>query len=346
MPPPSPPHTIHPSRSLSETTSLWYPLIHTLGWNRSLADGPMHYHAALDGSTWLLVSLQAPNPDTYPLGTSDPQYKADTKTASSPQGCILALPYPNGTGWIGFFLMNEAQRGRGMGGTLWRGMDAVWEREGVTTIGLDGVEEQVPTYTRRGFVDVGRIPLMMCSAARVAKFSAGGSVGEEKAVPEGRFVDARKVDREVIRRLDERLTGLDRQRYWVTSDLWDREGVFGFAYFSPSSSSELSGFVLVRACDEGHRIGPLFAPDPAVAIHLLKIVMQHPSITASWSSGSLIAEAFGANAMAKDVFEELGWEYAGVEYHRMWYQGRVPEPQQEGGLGTKCMFAVFDAACG
>jgi len=46
------------------------------------------------------------------------------------------------------------------------------------------------------------------------------------------------------------------------------------------------------------------------------------------------------------VFEELGWKYAGVSYHRMWLNGKVPVEQQEGGEGTKGMYAIFDACAG
>lgn len=81
-----------------------------------------------------------------------------------------------------------------------------------------------------------------------------------------------------------------------------------------------------------------------MATHLLRLVMQHPPVAES--NGSLIAEVFGANAEANKVFESLGWKDVGVEYHRMWYEGRVPGPQQDERLGTKGMFAIFDAACG
>ena len=321
-----PPLPIHPSHSLEETSALWYPLIHSLGWNRSPHDGPMHYHAAQDGKTWLLVT---PQPDSK---------SATQAEAPTPQGCILALAYPNRTGWIGFFLVDSAHRGNGLGAALWKGMDAIWQSNGTQMIGLDGVEEQAPTYARRGFVDVGRIPLMVCTVDGVRGLRA-----DDDFVPEGRVGDLREADRGEVARLDYELTGLDRTKYWVSSNLLEREDVFGFTYPS-TSDGYLSGFVLVRGCAEGHRIGPLFAPSSAVAAHLLQMVMRHPSITTS--TGSLIAEVFGANKEAKSVFEKLGWTEAGVEYHRMWYKGKVPEAQQEGGLGTKTMFAVFDAACG
>lgn len=213
----------------------------------------------------------------------------------------------------------------------------MWAQNGTLFIGLDGVEEQVPTYTRRGFVDVGRIVLMGCSASAVSAVSQKGCENDET----GEVRNIKQVDREELRKLDEMYTGLDRQRYWVSSDLLDRVDVFGFAHYT---NTQLNGFTLVRGCEEGHRIGPLFASSAAVATQLLRLVMQHPSVAES--KGSLIVEVFGANAEAKKVFEGLGWSDVGVQYHRMWHEGRVPEPQRDGGRGTKGMFAIFDAACG
>lgn len=339
-----PQHLIHPSRSLQETSDFWYPIIRDLGWNRSRSDGPTHYHAALDGQTWLLISPKdSPQVSPSPQDSTGPPSKHDTGDYG-PQGCILALAFPNNTGWIGFFLVSSSRRGQGLGGALWRGMDAVWACNGTRFIGLDGVEEQVPTYTRRGFVDTGRIVLMGCSASGVAGLPQKGDAVDDGAAQTGdlgRVRDVKEVSREELSKLDEMHTGLDRQRYWVSSDLLDREDVFGFAHYV---DTQLDGFVLVRGCEEGHRIGPLFAPNVAVASQLLRLAMQHPSVAES--KGSLIAEVFGANVEARKVFESLGWSELGVEYHRMWYEGRVPEPQRDGGLGTKGMFAIFDAACG
>lgn len=300
----------------------------------------MHYHAALDGQTWLLVTPDQPSAPASPQDTKNTSTSSGS-LAPEPQGCVNALTFPNGTGWVGFFILNAAYRGQGLGGALWRGMEPIWKQAGVETIGLDGVQEQVATYARRGFVDVGRIPLMVCSADTVARVNHGGQGAEWYEAPEGAFRDVHQVNRGELAKLDRDMTGLQRDRYWISSDLLERDDVSGYAHYL---DTKLAGFVIVRGCEEGHRIGPLFAPSSAVASHLLRLLMQHPSIAKS--SGSLIAEIFGANADARSVFKGLGWNYVGVEYHRMWYQGRIPEPQAKGGLGTKGMFAIFDAACG
>lgn len=58
-------------------------------------------------------------------------------------------------------------------------------------IGLDGVEEQVKTYERRGFVGVGRIAVMV--------FTAESEAAESKAeyeVPKGVWGDLKDARRE------------------------------------------------------------------------------------------------------------------------------------------------------
>jgi hypothetical protein len=62
--------------------------------------------------------------------------------------------------------------------------------------------------------------------------------------------------------------------------------------------------------------------------------------------GTFIAEVFGTNENGRKVFEELGWEYAGLSYHRMWLHGKVPIEQQDGGKGAMGMYAIFDACAG
>jgi hypothetical protein len=64
------------------------------------------------------------------------------------------------------------------------------------------------------------------------------------------------------------------------------------------------------------------------------------------TKGEFAAEIFGTNEQGRKVFEELGWEYAGVTYRRMWKDGKMPVEQQEGGKGTKGMYAIFDAGSG
>lgn len=286
--------------------------------NRDELDAETHFTVARRGEDWLLL---------VPTGSVEPS------------GMVIGFKYPNKTGWVGFFIMNEEYRGRGWGATLFKAMLDAYQNDGIHTVGLDAVEEQVSTYARRGFIAAARIRLMTRASAHEAPLSYA-----DKKPREGFAVtDIKQVDTGAIADLDRAHTGLYRPALWTEDALFARPDAFGFAILS-EASGKLQGIILVRRCEHGHRVGPLIADCTDHASLLLQLAMSHPSISAS--TGSLIAETFGPNEHAARVFSDLGWRWAGLDYHRMWLGGRLPIEQQEGGQGPKGMFAVFDAGQG
>lgn len=251
-----------------------------------------------------------------------------------PEGCVIAFSYPNSTGWVAFFILNAPFRGQGLGRQLWSEMETVFRANGTTVIGLDGVKEQVETYKRRGFEDCARIPLMVRDSLKVKPLDV--ELDSSEAVE---LQDLRNVQPKLLAQLDLEHTGLDRSAYWSSDGLPSRTDAYGFAIVS---ESRLTGYVYVRRCEHGHRFGPLYAETHAHA----KLLLQEAMNKSAGSDGSYIAEIFGTNPEGQKVFEELGWVYADVSYHRMWLHGKVPEEQQEGGKGARGMFAVLDACCG
>ncbi|CAI6319495.1 unnamed protein product [Periconia digitata] len=285
--------------------------------NRSSNDAPSHFKALRNGKDWHLII---------------------PKLSTKPEGCVCGFTYPNKTGWIGFFIMAAAYRGQGLGRELWNRMDASFHESQTEMIGLDGVEEQVKTYERRGFVDVARIPVM----SRVSLKTRPLPAVELDPDVKDRLVDMKSVDEDLLARLDLEHTGLDRSAYWLNNGIHHhRQNTFGLA-LAESSTEELRGFLLVRDCEHGQRFGPLYAETLQGAKALLYTAMDRSSD----SDGSMIAEVFGGNPEARRLFEELGWESAGVDYHRMWLNGKVPEEQQENWKGASGMYAIFDACAG
>jgi hypothetical protein len=248
---------------------------------------------------------------------------------------VAPFIYPNQTGWVGFFIMNEAFRDKGLGRELWKEMELTFQNAGTTVIGLDGVEEQVETYKRRGFVDCARIPLMMRESLGDKPIEVTWS--HEDAVE---LQDLRDIDGKLLAKLDLAHTGLDRSAYWATDVLTSRMFASGYAIMT---DGELTSMIYARRCEQGVRIGPLYAATYSQARQLLHKLMNDFARNAS---GTFIAEVFGTNEEGKKVFEELGWKYAGLSYHRMWLNGKVPVEQQKGGNGEQGMYAIFDAGAG
>jgi GNAT superfamily N-acetyltransferase len=331
---------IRAAESVEEVSTLWWPLMKELGWvrysslshdpqmhqndlptdiskNRDQDDGPTHYHAAGDGKNWLMVV---------------------PKETGKPEGCIVAFTYPNNTGFVGYFLMNKEFRGRGWGADLFRELLASFKASNTIYVGLDGVEEQVNTYKRRGFETAATIKL----ATRPSIVEKPKTVELVELVEGEQVVDIKGIDPELLARLDLAHTGFYRPAYWSQKGLLSRKDAYGYALLSTAQDEpKLAGYVLVRRCQEGHRFGPLYAETYEQARFLLWKAME-----ALTGNGSMIAEIYGSNPQGLKVFEELGWKWAGLDYYRMWLSGKVPKEQQQSGKATTGMFATFDACAG
>ncbi|KAK0761960.1 hypothetical protein N5P37_004760 [Trichoderma harzianum] len=309
--------TVRSGTSLDEVKDLWWDRMRDLGWNRDDLDAKTHFTVARNGEDWLIVI---------------------PKDKKEPSGMVIGFQYPNQTGWVGFFIINKEYQGRGWGRILFKVMLDSYKQNGIHTVGLDAVQEQVATYGRRGFVEATRLKLM----TRVSATELPVNYGEKKPKDGYTVTDIKEVDESSLAALDLKHTGLQRPALWTKDALFSRPDAFGFAI--SNSSKELQGVILVRRCEHGHRVGPLIADSIDHASLLLQLAMTHPSVSSS--TGSLIAEIFGANENGMRVFSELGWGWAGLDYHRMWLNGQVPVEQQEGGQGPRGMFAVFDASEG
>jgi GNAT superfamily N-acetyltransferase len=280
-------------------------------------DAQTHFTVARNGQDWLLL---------IPAG------------ANEPIGMVIGFKFPNRTGWVGFFIVDKKYQGRGWGGLLFKAMLDAYSENDIQLVGLDAVKEQVKTYERRGFVEAAKIKIMTCTPEQnlATKYGAVEFAEGFKAV------DIKEVDTATIADLDRMHTGLDRRVLWAQA-LFSRPDAFGYAIIS-TLTEELLGFILVRRCEHGYRFGPLFADSNTHASSLLQLAMSHPSVAKT--SGSLIAEVFGPTEHSVDVFSHLGWQWAEIDYHRMWLNGQVPVEQQPGGRGQEGMFAIFDASEG
>ena len=311
---------IRPAHSKEEVHALWWPFMQHLGWNRSSQDIQTHYPAA-----------------TAHLGPSGWLHVCPKDAPDEGVGCIVPFIFDNGTGWVGFFCVKEEFQGRGWGAALFKKALETFEKAGTRMVGLDAVEAQVGTYERRGFKATDRVKLMVRKS--VAEKVLGG--GFEHVETDGeRLVPLEDVPSDVLVKNDLDITGFQRGKTWSKQALFEsRDDAWGLALVSHHTKDTLDGWILVRSCEEGFRIGPLYANDRKEAAFLLHQALYRLQD----KPGSFIAEVWGSNAEAVDVFEEAGWEYSGMDYHRMWLGGRVPEQQQKGGKAEREMWAVFDA---
>jgi hypothetical protein len=202
------------------------------GWNPGLRDADAFY---------------AQDPGGFLLGLAD----------GEPAGCISAVRYADGFGFIGFYIVRPELRGRGHGLRLWR---AAMDRLQGRVVGLDGVFEQQANYARSGFVfQYSNVRFELPDAARRAEPAGDPAAGPIKLRP------LAAADLPALAAYERELFPAAREpflRAWLTMDGAVALGAFGRA--GPA------GWGLLRPCREGAKIGPLFADDPALADALFR----------------------------------------------------------------------------
>jgi ribosomal protein S18 acetylase RimI-like enzyme len=189
------------------------------GWNPGLHDAPC-FHAA--------------DPQGFLLGLQ----------GEEPVASISVVRYGADFGFLGFYIVKPAFRGRGLGLALWEaGMASLAGRN----VGLDGVVAQQDNYRKSGFALAWR---------NIRHEGVGG--GEAPA--DSRLVPLASLPFETVHAYDRLFFPADRSaflRCWIAQP---GSTAIGFA-----QSDRLKGYGVLRPCREGHKIGPLFADDCAIA---------------------------------------------------------------------------------
>lgn len=151
-------------------------------------------------------------------------------------------------GFMGFFIVREGLRGQGLGAPFWH-----WRKRRLrdrlspgAAIGMDGVFDMQPFYAKGGFE----------FTHRNIRMEGGG----ESANPDPEIVPLDEVDYESVRELDRRCFGFDRDRFlrrWIRP----RTG----RALGHVKDGRLDGIGVIRKCESGYKIGPLFAVNREVA---------------------------------------------------------------------------------
>jgi len=196
---------------------------------------------------------------------------ADIFWATDPAGFVCAerdgeliatgsiVSYGRAFGFMGFFIVRPDLRGRGIGRDFWH-----WRRDTLrarldagAAIGMDGVFAMQSFYARGGFTFAHR-NLRMAGIGQLAPDDS--QLVEASSVP---FADVAAFDR--------RHFGCAREiflRRWI-------EPVDGRALIALDAHGAIEGLGVVRRCQEGFKIGPLFAGTPAVGERLFAALSSH-----------------------------------------------------------------------
>lgn len=247
------------------------------GWNPGAAD---------------LEAFFAADPSGFLMGFDD----------GKPVSSISVVRYGETQGFLGFYIVHPAARGRGFGMATWNaGMDYLAER----TVGLDGVVAQQENYKKSGFKLIGR----NIRFSGVPRLSA-------PAAPAVKIVEAQNGHASQIENLDRECFGSPRPdflRAWVFAA--PEAGRKTFAAFE---GDDLSGYATIRKCIDGCKIGPLFARNRQSAEALFQACCADAD-----RGGTVTLDVPETNGQAVMMAEDAGLEPV-FETARM-YRGSPPD---------------------
>ena len=178
-------------------------------------------------------------------------------------GCISAINYDETFSFLGFYIVKKEHQGKGYGLAVWKTAMAHTSVGGsARIIGLDGVVEQQPQYKKSGFqfvyknIRFGGKP----NIAAVAESEGGTSNIEIVHVQ-----DFALQGLEAVIEYDRIYFPVERRPFlekWLTE-----EG--HTAKVAINSKGTVCGYAVLRPCQIGYKIGPLFADSANIAKQIL-----------------------------------------------------------------------------
>lgn len=186
------------------------------------------------------------------LGDGSAFFHADSKgfwvgeLNNVPIAFISTVNYNNQYGFVGLYIVDKAYRNLGYGYRLWK--HALSQLDNMVC-GLDGVPLQIANYEKSGFI----------YAFRQMRLGA-------TAIPTPQNKEIKKVDAyniDAVIAYDSLIFGTSRSvfiRNWINME--------NAQAFCVIENEQINGYVVIRKCIEGYKIGPLFAKNPSSAEQL------------------------------------------------------------------------------
>lgn len=201
-----------------------------------------------------------------------------------PVASLSAVKYGDSFGFLGFYIVTPEARGQGCGLEIWNaGMASLAGRN----IGLDGVVDQQDNYKKSGFKLAGR---------NIRFERAGGG----DAPADCGLIDLASIPFSVLDDYDRPFFPDKRSAFlqaWVRQPESRALGI--------QHAGTLCGYGVIRRCQTGYKIGPLFADTAAMAEALFvglkstvgedqRVVLDVPEIN---DAGIALAERHGMKPM-------------------------------------------------
>tara|TARA_B100000674_G_scaffold151632_2_gene120767 strand:+ start:36504 stop:37439 length:936 start_codon:yes stop_codon:yes gene_type:complete len=213
---------------------------------------------------------------------------------------ISAVQYSSDFGFVGFYICRQDRRGSGLGYRLWQ---TVLEDSVLKTIGLDGVVDQQDNYRKSGFE----------FAHRNVRY--GGVVTANVETPDDLFT-LEVNDIAIVDAFEQTCKLFPESRIEFLRGWIGNEKHTALALKGPMG---LRAYGVIRPCQEGHKVGPLFAPNAKDAEILFGALLQ----SRDDQTGKVYLDVPEPNQAAVDLATAHGM-VPEFETARM-YKGPAPE---------------------
>ena len=161
-----------------------------------------------------------------------------------PIASISAVAYDENFGFVGFYIVKEEFRGKGYGIQIW---NEALKHLSTQNIALDGVQAQVSNYEKSGFK-------LAYSNIRYE------GVGTGKDIVDPNIVSVADIQFDELLKYDSQMFPTPRPNFlreWIK-----QPESLAIAY---KKDEQLQGYGMVRKCQTGFKVGPLFAETPEIA---------------------------------------------------------------------------------
>lgn len=176
---------------------------------------------------------------------ADPEGFFLAEVKGEPAGCIAAVAYDQQFGFLGLYIVRPELRNQGIGMALWQ---AALAYLGDRVIGADGVVAMLDKYALSGF--------------RIAHHNGRyQGIGQPSLAP--RLLGLEEVSLAEVEGYDRGLFPAPRRAFlhhWL--------GQADSHFRAVRVDGQLAGYGLLRPCQQGYKIAPLFADTPALASEL------------------------------------------------------------------------------
>lgn len=255
------------------------------------------------GMKGTLTAAYANDPDGFYLLEKEGQKIASISVVTYPQ---IKLAY------IGFYVVTKPFRGQGYGKLLiTKTMEYASTKLGITSFGLNCVENTVPMYEQHGF--------KVATVDEIWKYTATSDTKQTTNVA----TNLNNIDQNLLAQIiafDATILGAQRKAY-LTEFLFKPSTITVIA----QEDGKIQGYGVISEREpaiaepnKSYRVGPLYANDADIAQGLLKQL-----ITVAQTNESVYLETPGNNPDAVKMVKALGFEKIGQQAKL--FKGAVPD---------------------